>query len=257
MALQQREYVEKLEDTFNENQITHVEKLEDTFNENQITHVVHQRRSSEMITSIAKMKKGIDETVKAMENAHDVTYEMEVSTDEMKIKLSRKNDEMEKLEEKLEETKKQAELDNRKVSELKIEVNKISIAIEKIKEIGQSLDQKYLERSQNDLVNNLVKITSEAEKAQSNLNVTKKIEEITAKKLESIEIDFNRLKKYTLNRISETEKIIHQVDTATQHIIKSYDEITTVSKDLFKSATSTHIELKEGGNYDLEEMQVR
>jgi methyl-accepting chemotaxis protein len=235
----------------------HVEELEETFNENQTTHVAHQSGSSEVITSIEKMKKGIDVTVKAMENAHNVTYEMKVSTDEMKIRLSRKNVEMEKLEERLEEVKKQAELDNRKVSELRIEVNKISIAIEKIKEIGQSLDQKYLEQSQNDLVNNLVKMTSKAEKAQSNLNVTKKIEEITSKKLENVETDFNRLKIYTLNRISETEKIIDQVATATQHIIKSYDEITTVSKDLFKSATNTHIELKKGGNYELEEIQLR
>ena len=81
---------------------------------------------------------------------HQPTY------DQMKIKMSRKNNEMEELQEKLEDVKKQVELDSRRVSELKIEVNKISIAIEKIKEIGQSLDQKYLEQSQNDLVNNLV-----------------------------------------------------------------------------------------------------
>lgn len=237
MALQPREQV--------------VEPVND-FNEDLTTHVAHQSRSSEVITSIEKMKKGIDETVKALENAHNITYEMKISTDEMKIKLSRKKDEMERLEEKLEEIKKQATLDNQKVSELKIEVNKISIAIEKIKEIEQNLDQKYLERSQNDLVNNLVRITSEAEKAQSNLNVTKKIEEITANKLDDVKRDFNRLKIYTLNKINETENIIDKVSTATQHIIKSYDEITTVSKELFKSATSTRIELKEGGNYELE-----
>ena len=234
-----------------------VETLENTVSKNEITHVVHQNNSSEMITSIEKMKRGIDETVKAMENAHNITYEMEITTNEMKIKLSRKKDEMEKLEEKLEETKKQVELDNRKVSELKIEANKISIAIEKIKEIGQNLDQKYLEQSQNDLVGNHVKITSEAEKAQSNLNVTKKIEEITLKKLEDVKNDFNRLKIYTLNKINETEKITSNVSIATQDIIKSYDEITVVSKELFRSATNTRMELKEGGNYGLEEIQPR
>ncbi len=240
MALQQREQVEK---------------LEETFDENRISHVVHQSNSSEIVTSIEKLKKGIDETAKAMENAHNITYEMKISTDETKIKLSRKEDEMERLEGRLEEAKKQEELDNRKVSELKIEVNKISIAIEKIREIGQGLDQKYLEQSQSDLVNSLVKITSESEKAQSNLNVTKKIEEITFKKLETVKSDFNRLKIHTLNKISETEKAIANVSIATQQIIKSYDEITTVSKELFKSATSTRMELKEGGNYGLEEIQ--
>jgi hypothetical protein len=242
MALQQREQVET---------------TEVTIKENEITHVVHQSNSSEVVTSIEKMKKGIDETVKAMENAHNTTYEMRISTDKMKIDMSRKNDEVERLQEKLEDVKKQAELEHRKVSELKIEVNKISIAIEKIKEIEQNLDQKYLEQSQNDLVNNLVSITSKAEKAQSNLNVTKKIEEITFKKLQNAVNDFSRLKIHTLNKINETEKIISNVSIATQHIIKSYDEITTVSKDLFKSATKIRTELKEGGNYELEEIQPR
>ena len=47
-------------------------------------------------------------------------------TDEMKIKLARKKDEMERLQLKLEDTKKQAELDNQKVSELKKQVKVIS-----------------------------------------------------------------------------------------------------------------------------------
>ena len=234
-----------------------VEDLQNTIQEIEITHVSHQSSSSEVITSIEKMKKGIDETTKAMENAHNTVHEMEMLTEEMKIKMSRKNNEMEELQEKLEDVKKQVELDSRRVSELKIEVNKISIAIEKIKEIGQSLDQKYLEQSQNDLINNLVNITSEAEKAQSNLNVTRKIEEITFKNLKNIESDFNRLKIYTLNKIGETEKIMSNVSIATQHVIKSYDEITIVSKELFKSATKIRTELKEGGNYELEEIQSR
>ncbi len=243
MALQQREPVE--------NQVTESE------DENKTEYIVHKSNSSEIVTSIEKLRKGIDQTAKAMENAHNITYEMKMSTDEMKIKLSRKENEMKNLEEKLEEIKRQAELDNRKVSELKIEVNKISIAIEKIKEAGQNLDQRYLEQSQNDLIDNLVKITSDAEKAQSNLNVTKKMEERTFRKLEENRKDFNRLKIYTLSKITETEKAISNVSMATEQIIKSYDEITAVSKELFKSATSIRTELKESGNYELEEIQIR
>ncbi|QMU53504.1 MAG: hypothetical protein GKS07_00415 [Nitrosopumilus sp.] len=231
-----------------------VEDSDETLKESEIDYVSHNSNSLEVTTAVEKMKKGIDEMIKAMENAHNTTDEMKNATDKMKIKLSRKKDEMERLQVKLEETKKQAELDNQKVSELKIEINKINIAIEKIKEIGKDLDQRYLEQSQNDLVDSLVNITSNAEKAQSNLNVTKKIEEITFKKLEDIEKDFNRLKIRTLNKISETEKIISDVSTTTQHVIKSYDEITNISKELFKSATSTSTELKESGNYELEEI---
>ena len=234
-----------------------VEDLNETFKENETNYVSHHSNSLEVTTAVEKMKKGIGEMVKAMENAHNKTDEMKNATDGMKIKLSRKKDEMERLQVKLEDTKKQAESDNQKVSELKIEINKINIAIEKIKEIGKDLDQRYLEQSQNDLIDSLVNVTSNAEKAQSNLNVTKKIEEITFKKLEDVEKDFNRLKIRTLNKISETEKIISDVSTATQQIIKSYDEITNISKELFKSATSTSTELKENRNYELEEIQSR
>ena len=232
-----------------------VEILEDTFKEYEMKYVTYQGNSSEVITSVEKMKKCVDQTVKAMENAHNTTYEMKIMTDEMKIKSSRKKDEMERLKEKLEDVRKQVELDNQRVSELNIEINKISIAIEKIKEIGQNLDQKYLEQSQNDLVDSLVKMTSKSEKAQSNLNVAKKIEEITFKKLETVEKNFNRLKTHTSNKISETEKMISNVSTATQRIIKSYDEITTVSKELFRSATSAPTGLKEGERYEFGEIQ--
>ena len=228
-----------------------VESLDDTVNENEMSFVTYRGDLSEITTHVEKMKKGIDETIKAMENAHNTAYEMKMATDEIKIKLSMKKNEMENLQTKLEDTKKQAEVDNQKVLELKIEINKINIAIEKIKEIEQGLDQKYLEQSQNDLVDSLVKIISNAEKAQSDLNVTKKIEEITVKKLEDVKREFNKLKVHTLNKISETEKSIADVSTITQQVIRSYDEVANISKELFKSAINTPDVLKEKGNYEI------
>jgi len=231
-----------------------VENLEDAIKQNQIEYVVDPISSSNVKTSVEKMKKGIDEIARVMENAHNTTYENKILTEEMKIRLSRKKDEMEKLEDKLENTKKHVESDTIKVSELKIEINKIRIAIEKIKEIEQNLGQGYLEQSQNDLVNALVKITSETEKAQSDLNVVKKMEEITFKKLGDIENDFNTLKLHTMNKASETEKMMTNVSIATEQIIKSYDEIRAVSKELLKSATNT---VDEGKNHELEQNQLQ
>ena len=228
-----------------------VESFDETVKENEIDFVAHRGNSLEVTTHVEKVKKGTDETIKAIENAHNAAYEMKTATDEFKIKLSRKKDEMERLQIKLEDIKKQAELDNQRVLELKIEINKINIAIEKIKEIEQGLDQKYLEQSQNDLIDSLVKIVSNAEKAQSNLNVTKKIEEITFKKLEDVKMEFNKLKIYTLNKISETEKSIADVSTITQQVVRSYDEVANISKELFKSATNRSVGLKENGNYEI------
>jgi len=232
-----------------------VENLEGVIKQNQIEDIVDSISPSNVKTSVEKMKKGIYEIAKAMENAHNITYKNKILTEEMKIKLSRKKDEIEKLEDKLENTKKHIESDTRKVSELQIEINKIRIAIEKIKEVERNLGQGYLEQSQNNLVNALVKITSDAEKAQSDLNVAKKVEEITFKKIGGIENDFNKLKLYTMNKISETEKMITNVSIATEHITKSYDEITTVSKELLKSAISTTIGLEE--DPEIEQKQQR
>ena len=90
------------------------ESLEDPVEENETGQVAHRSNSSEVAAYVEKIKKGIDETIKAMENAHNATYEMKLTTDEIKIKLSKKKSEMEKLQGKLEDTKKQAELDNQK-----------------------------------------------------------------------------------------------------------------------------------------------
>ena len=80
--------------------LQHREQVEDsdnTFKENEINYVSHHSNSSEVTTSVEKMKKGIDETIRAMENAHNATDEIKNATDEMKIKLSRKKDDMERL----------------------------------------------------------------------------------------------------------------------------------------------------------------
>ena len=235
--------------------VEEIENLEDTFKENKSEYIDQQINSSAIKTSAEKMKKGIEEITMAMENAHNTAFEKKIATDEIRIQLSRKKDEIEKLQNKLEKTRKRVESDTKKTSDLKIEVNKIRTAIEKIKEVGQNLDQKYLEQSQSDLTDALVKVTSEAEKAQSNLNVAKKIEGITLKKLEDVETDFNESKLYALNKISETETMLTNVSIATEQIVKSYDEITTVSKELLKSATNTTVELKEAKNYELEQNQ--
>ena len=101
------------------------------------------------------------------------------------------------------------------------------------------------------LVNSLFRIMSNAEKAESNLNATKKIEEITLKKLEGVENDFNTLKLHTLNKINETEKSIRDVSTITQQVIRSYDEVANISKEMFNSATNAPGELRKSGNYEI------
>jgi len=232
-----------------------IDNSENVISENKTNSIIYQMNSSDVKTSTEKMKKDIDEITRAMEKARNTTYEKKIVVNEIKINLSRKKDEMEKLQDKLENVRKHVGSDVKKLSDLEIEINKIKTALEKIKEVGQNLDPKYLEQSQNDLINSLVKVTSEAEKTQSDLNAIKKIEEITSKKLQSIQMDFNKLETYAIDRINEAEMMITNVSTTIEQVIKSYNEITNVAKELLKSAVATKIRLEEKNNYKMKQNQ--
>ncbi|MDH3779990.1 MAG: hypothetical protein OES15_03935 [Nitrosopumilus sp.] len=228
---------------------------ENIISENKTNSIIYQMNSSDVKTDTEKMKKDIDEVTRAMESARNTTYEKKIMVNEIKTKLTRKKNEMEELQDKLESVRKHVGSEVKKLSDLEIEINKIKTTLEKIKEAGQNLDPKYLEQSQNDLINTLVKVTSEYEKTQSDLNAIKKIEEITSKKLQNIQMDFNKLETYAVDRINETEMMITNVSTTIEQVIKSYNEITTVAKELLKSAVATKIELKEDNNYKIEQNQ--
>ena len=231
---------------------------ENIFKEIQTEHMIYQINSSADAKKNAdKIKKTVEEITKVMENARSVAYEKKISTDELKIELSEKKDKMKMLQQEHERTKKHTELISKKTSSLMAETNKIVNTIERIKEAAQGLDPKYLEQSQNDLADSLVKRTLETEKAQSDLNAARKMEEITSKKVQDVEMDFNKLESHTIDKINETERTIANVSITIERIIRSYDEISIISKELLKSATSTpaKIELEEEGMHEVEQNQ--
>jgi hypothetical protein len=218
---------------------------ENIFKEIQTEHMIYQINSSADAKKNAdKIKKNVEEITKVMENARKAAYEKKISTDELKIELSEKKDKMKMLRQEHERTKKHTQLISKKTSDLMAETNKLVNTIERIKEAAQGLDPKYLRQSQNDLADSLVKMTLETEKAQSDLNAARKMEEITSKKVHDIETDFNKLESETFAKINETERMIANVSITIEHIIKSYDEMAIVSKELLKSATSTPIKME-------------
>ena len=226
------------------------------FREIQTEHMIYQINSSSDARKISdKMKKSAEEISKAVENARSISYEKKIATDELKISLSTKKDKMKKLRGELEIARKCVESATKKTSNLESEANKIRNAIEMIKNATQNLDPQYLEQSQNELTNSLVKITVESEKAQSDLNAAKKIEGITSKKLYEVETEVDKLEAHTLDKIRETERMIVNVSTTIEHIIKSYDEIAVVSKDLLKSATSVSVQFGETKDQGIEQNQ--
>jgi len=192
-----------------------------------------------------KMKRGIEEITIAMKNSQNTVSDRKKKLEDMKINLFEKKDKMKKLQQELEHIRNHIELSAKKTSDLEIKANKVKSAMEKIKDASQEIDQKYLEQSQNELMNLFVKLTSDIEKAQSDLNATKRIEDIVFKKVQEIEISYNELEREILNETKEVEEITANVSNTIEHIIRSYDEIISATKDLLKSAISTNIKSEE------------
>lgn len=229
---------------------------EDMFRDIQAEHMIYQINSSAEAKKAAnKMKEGTDEIIKMMQSARKIAYDKKIETDELKINLSEKREKMKELQQELERTKKRELAVAKKTSNLVIEVNKIKDVIERIKEATQGLDPKYLEQSQKELADSLIRITLETEKAQGELNAIRKMEEITSKKLVTVENDFTKSEADAFSKMRETERIVSNVSATIEHIIRTYDEITNVSKDLLKSSTSPEAEFNSKNNYEFEQNQ--
>lgn len=229
---------------------------ENIFREIQTEHMLYQiNSSSDTKKTVDKMKRNVDDITKVMEDARRIAYEKKIATDELKINLSEKKDKLKKLQQEYERTQKHVESASTKTLDAHTEASKIRNVVEKINEATYGLDPKYFEQSQNDLADSLVKITLEVEKAQSDLNAARKMDAITSKKLQDAEIDFNKLDAYTFDKISETERIVSSVSITIDHIIKSYDEMAVVSKDLLKSALLIKTEFVEESRNEFEQNQ--
>ena len=219
---------------------------EDMYKEIQAEHMLYQINSSSDARKVTnKMKKSIEEIEDAIKNAKKMAYEKKIATDELKIELFKKRDRIKGLQEEHARMKKQIETLADKVANLELETNQMQMAIETIRNAGQNINTKYLEQSQNDLKESLVKITIQLEKTQSEFNAAKKLESITSKKLYDAESDFNKSESNTIDEINYTERMIVNVSTTIDHIVKSYNEIGIVSKDLLKSAISIKREFQE------------
>ena len=206
--------------------------------------------------AINKMKKDAEEITQAIEDARNNTYQKKVIIENLNMNLNEKKNKMQEVQVKLENAREIAKSEAKKVLDLEVEVNNIKGAIQKIKEVGTGLDPKYLEQSQSDLTDALVKITSKAEKTQSDFTAAKKIETMISEKLDNIENDYNKLEEYTENKTRETKTIISNITATIEQIIKSHDEMTAISKNLLKSTTSTKNEVDERNHNKLEQYEA-
>jgi|GEM_PF-3187279 len=221
--------------------------FEDKYNSADILKEIQTERMVYQINSLSsaqkvsdKMKRGVETITKAMENAQSIAYERKKLLEEKEINLFEKKDKIRKLQQELEHTRKRIESSAKKTFDLETKANKITSAMEKIKEASREIDQKYLEQSQNELMNLFVKVTSDAEKARSDLHATKRMEEETSKKLQEIEMEYSKLESQTINETREVETIMSNISITIQHIIRTYDEIIDASKTLLKSAISNN-----------------
>lgn len=232
--------------SFSEGRAEESTNSENMLREIQAERIIYQiNASSDARKALDKMKKDVEEITKAIENARSIAYEKKLASDELKITLSEKKEKIRKLQQELTHARKHVESSAKRVSNFETEMNKIKMSVEKIKEATQDLDSKYFEQAKNELMSSLVKITSQFEKAQSDLNAAREMETITSNKLRDMQIDFDKLESQTIEKTREIERITANVSTTIEHIIKSYEDMTDVSKDLLKSAVITKIGVEE------------
>ena len=230
-----------------EKEISHeVNNPESTIKDIQTDRIIYEISSSADTKKIVdKMRKNVESISKSMEHARRKAYEKRLETDESKILLSEKREEIKKIRQELERAKSHVLSAIKKASELEDETSKVKSAIDKIKESTEDIDPKYMEKAQSELMNMFVKLKYETEKAQSDLSASKEFEFLTDTKLHDAEIEFNKLEASTLDKISESERMMFNVTNTITHIVKSYDEMTSVSKDLLKSAIQTRTGVEE------------
>ena len=231
-------------------------KAENIVRDIQTERMIYQINSASSARKTSqRLKKSLEETYKAMESARNTAYQKKIKIDELKINLTEKKEKMQKIQQDLERARKKVEATAKKTLEYETEENKIKAAIEIIREASERADSKYLEQSQSELEDSLVKASLETEKSQSELNAAKRRESIASEKLIEIETEINKSEAYTIYKISESDRIIANVANTINHIIKSYEEMSFVSKDLLESAITTKIDFEDDSSNQINQYQ--
>ena len=224
---------------FNEDEfIDNTSISKNTLRELQAEHIIYQANStSDAKKALDTLRKDTETVIKAMDNARKVAYERKLLADELKIELAEKKDKAKQLQHEIERAKMQVDYATKKTLDSESEANKIKLAIEKIQDATHELDSKYFKKYQEELTNMQVKLTTESQKAQSDLNAAREIEAIAVKKFQDTENEIRLAELETIDRTNEANRITTNVSMTVEHIIKSYKDIMEVSKDLLKTAT--------------------
>ena len=233
-----------------------ISKAENIVRDIQTERMIYQISSESSARKTSdRLKKTADETYKAMENARNIAQEKKIEIDELKINLAEKKEKMKKIQQDLERASKKVETTAKKTLEYQTEENKIKAAIEIVREASESAESKYLEQSQNELADSLIKASLETEKTQSELNAAKRKESKLSEKLIEIETEINKVEADTINKIQESDRIIANIANTIDHIVRSYEEISSVSKDLLNSAITTKIDFEETPSNQINQYQ--
>ena len=231
-------------------------KAENIVRDIQTERMIYQISSASSARKTSdSLKKTADETYKAMENARNIAQEKKIEIDELKINLAEKKEKMKKIQQDLERASKKVETTAKKTLEYQTEENKIKAAIEIVREASESAEYKYLEQSRNELADSLIKASLETEKTQSELNAAKRKESKLSEKLIEIETEINKVEAHTINKIQESDRIIANIANTIDHIVRSYEEISSVSKDLLNSAITTKIDFEETPSNQINQYQ--
>ena len=185
------------------------------------------------------MKNDLEMVIRSMGDAIKLSMEEKTKASALNELVFEKENEVQKALEEIASTDTKIIKNEMMITETENELNRLTNAIEGIKQITFELDPLDAERAVSSLKGTMIKKQSDVEKLRGQLSSSKKLKELATKRLAETENSLAETKKHYSEKISTAEVLAENVEEAILHIVKTYNDVMNVAKDLLMENLDT------------------
>lgn len=178
------------------------------------------------------MKNDLEMVIKSMGDAIRFSMEEKTKANALKELVFEKENEVQKALEEIASADKKIIKNEMTITETENELNRLKNAIEGIRQITLELDPLDAERAASSLKGTLIKKQSDVEKLRGQLNSSKRLRDLAAKRLDETENSLTETKKHYSEKISSAEVLAENIEEAISHIVKAHNDVISVAKEL-------------------------
>ena len=189
--------------------------------------------SSKEIRKIsADMKNDLDIIIKSMEGAIKFSMEEKTKAAALKAMVIEKEEEVRKTSEETTAAEKRIIKNENIIAELEKELNDLKTAMDGIKEITSELDPLDAEKAIGSLKGALIKKQTDLEKARGDLNSSRKLKDLSARRLTDAEMSLQDAKKHYSEKMASADLLAENVEKSISHIVNTYNNVMNVATEL-------------------------